>query len=442
MGSMQHREGPLDAHAGTGMNWRSLPLGVRLLLVNHLAGNIAFYMLIPFLAEYLQDDLGLSAAVVGVVLAVRNLSQQGLFLIGGSAADRLGARGVIIVGAAIRAVGLAMFAAGDSLPIVLTAAGLTGFAGALFNPAVRAYIAGESGHHRAEAFAWFNVFGNVGVTAGPLLGVGLAKFGFRMTAVAAASIFALLTLAQLVLLPARRVELSPTGVLRDWLLVIRDRHFRAFTLALMGMFALQMQVYFVLTLQARQATGAALAATAVAALFISQTLVSILLQVRVTRACKRVFERAEAMALGLGVMGAAFLVPPTALLLTGPGPAPGFLVPGTLGPVLVAAILLALGIMIAQPFVNELIPEFGPARLTGTYFGVFYMVAGVVTFSTNVVLGMVVDALGDALAWEPAILCAGIGFASAAAVLLLHRNGWVPAPPVAAVMGSDESYAQ
>ncbi|WP_449062668.1 MFS transporter [Planomonospora algeriensis] len=81
------------------------------------------------------------AAVTGVVLEVRNLSQQGLFLIGGSAADRLGARGVIIAGCALRTAGFALFAFGATVPLLLAAAVLSGLAGALFNPAVRAYVA-------------------------------------------------------------------------------------------------------------------------------------------------------------------------------------------------------------------------------------------------------------------------------------------------------------
>lgn len=62
---------------------------MRLLLVNQLGVNTGFYLLIPYLAMHLSDDLGMSATVVGTVLGVRNLSQQGLFVIGGSASDRL-----------------------------------------------------------------------------------------------------------------------------------------------------------------------------------------------------------------------------------------------------------------------------------------------------------------------------------------------------------------
>lgn len=412
---------------------RELPVAVRLLLVNHLAGNTGFYMLIPFLSDYLLDDLGLSAAAVGVVLGVRNLSQQGLFLVGGSAADRLGARGVIITGAAIRATGFGLFAIAGSLPTVLLASVLTGFAGALFNPAVRAYLAQESGDRRAEVFALFTVFGNIGATAGPLLGIWLALLGFRITAVVAAGLFALLTVAQFVALPARSVERSTTTVLADWAAVGANRRFCAFALSLMGMFALQSQVYFLLALQAAQAGGPAAGATGVAAVFVAQTVVTIAFQVPVTRACARLLARGHAMALGLTVMGLAFLVPPAAVPLaatvTGDGP---LAVAVRVSPVLGAAVLLALGIMIAQPFVNELIPGFGDLRLTGTYFGAFYLVAGLLTVAVTALVGALIDAQGGALRWGPCLLCAGIGLGSGAAILALHRRGALPAPPTAA----------
>ncbi|MFC5235157.1 MFS transporter [Pseudonocardia zijingensis] len=409
---------------GTLRIFGALPVAVRLLLVNQLAGNTAFYMLIPFLADYLLDDIGLSAVTVGVVLGVRNFSQQGLYLVGGSTADRLGTRGVIVVGLAVRAVGFALFAAGGSLAVVLLAAVCTGFAGALFNPAVRAHIAHDSGTHRAEAFALFNVFGNVGSTLGPLLGIAMVALGFRITAVAAAGIFAVLAIGQLLVLPSRPVERATTSVLGDLGELVANRAFWAFAVALVGMFALQSQIYFVLTLQAQQAAGPAGAAPAVAALFIAETVVSILFQVRVTRLCGAV-ARGRAMALGLSVMGSAFLVPPLGVLLVPPVPA------AQLATVVVAATVLAFGVMIAQPFVNELIPAFGPARLTGTYFGAFYLLAGLTTVTLTPLLGAVVDAGGDALAWGPGLLCAAVALGSAAAILRLHRRGAVPTPVVA-----------
>ncbi|MFF2555109.1 MFS transporter [Nocardia sp. NPDC058058] len=407
--------------------FRSFPLSVRLLLVNQLAGNIGFYMLMPFLAGYLLTDVRLSAAVVGVVLGVRNLSQQGLFLVGGAISDRLGARGVIIVGAGIRAIGFALFAIGGSLAMVLLASVLTGFAGALFNPAVRAYIARDSAERSASAFALFNVFGNVGSAVGPLAGTVLVAMGFRLTAGVSAAIFLALTVAQLILLPARPVPRAEHGVLRDMRNLLSHRVFWAFAAALAGMFALQSQSYFLLTLQAQRVAGP-YGTGAVAALFLVDTAVILLWQVGITQRMAR-GDRGPAMAAGLAIMGAAFVIPPLgALFIESEG---GDGVPAValrMVPILGAVVVLTVGVMIVQPFVNELIAAFGGERLTGTYFGAFYLVSGVYTVVLTSLAGVAVDRGGGPLAWAPALLCAGAGGMAALAVTVLYRGGHMPGP--------------
>lgn len=168
----------------------SFPMAIRLLLVNQLGVNAGFYLLIPYLAQYLGGTLGMSAAAVGLVLGARNLSQQGLFLLGGSAADRLGPRRVIIAGCAVRTLGFALFGLGEGVPVLVAASVLSGLAGALFNPAVRAYLAREAGDRKAEAFALFNVFATAGALVGPLLGSALLLVDFRTCALTAARIIA------------------------------------------------------------------------------------------------------------------------------------------------------------------------------------------------------------------------------------------------------------
>ncbi|MCE0445146.1 hypothetical protein LT493_08850 [Streptomyces tricolor] len=70
---------------------------IRLLLVNQLGIDVGFYLLIPYLSTHLSDDLHPSAAATGAILGARQLSQHGLFVVGGTAADRLGAHRVIPV---------------------------------------------------------------------------------------------------------------------------------------------------------------------------------------------------------------------------------------------------------------------------------------------------------------------------------------------------------
>ncbi|WP_369173180.1 MFS transporter [Streptomyces sp. R28] len=401
---------------------RGFPVAVQLLLVNQLGVNTGFYLLIPYLATHLGENLGMSAGVVGIVLGVRNLSQQGLFIIGGSASDRLGARGVIIAGCALRTVGFGLFALGDGLPVLLAASVLSGLAGALFNPAVRAYLAQEAGERKAEVFALFNVFATTGALIGPLLGSALLLVDFRTSALTAAGIFAVLTVAQALVLPARKVEPSGTGVLGDWREVLGNRAFLAFALAMVGMFTLENQLYLLLPDGAREATGWEGAAGIV---FLVGTVANLALQLRITRRLKSRGNRARWIALGLAVMGLAFL--PPALVAGG---SPGRL---DAGPVLLGALLLYLGVMVASPFVMELIPRFGRPELTGTYFGIFYVVSGIAAAVGNTVVGWAMDAgKSGGHAWLPWVCCAVFGLASAAGVAWLHRRGALPGDPVPA----------
>ncbi|MEV1023332.1 MFS transporter [Streptomyces sp. NPDC050264] len=395
---------------------RRFPLAIRLLLVNQLGVNTGFYLLIPYLATHLSQDLGLSAAVVGIVLGVRNLSQQGLFLIGGSAADRLGARGVIIAGCGLRTVGFALFALGDGLPVLLAASVLSGLAGALFNPAVRAYLAQEAGERKAEAFALFNVFATTGALVGPLLGSALLLVDFRASALTAAAIFAVLTVAQALVLPARSVAPAEGGVLADWREVVGNRVFLAFALAMVGMFTLENQLYLLLPDGARTATGWDGAAGIV---FLVGTVVNLTLQMRVTAALKSRGDRARWIAVGLAVMALAF-VPSMAAAGRGAG--------GTAAvAVLLGALLLYVGVMIAQPFVMELIPGFGRPELTGTYFGIFYVVSGIAAAVGNTVVGWAMDTGTRGAAWLPWACCLLFGLTSAAGVAWLRRLGALPA---------------
>lgn len=407
---------------------RSFPLAIRLLLVNQFGVNTGFYLLIPYLATHLGDDLGMSAAVVGIVLGVRNLSQQGLFLIGGSAADRLGARGVIITGCAIRTVGFALFALGDGLPVLLAASVLSGVAGALFNPAVRTYLALEAGERKAEAFALFNVFATTGALVGPLLGSALLLVDFRASALTAAGIFALLTVAQALVLPARDVAPARSRITADWREAVGNRAFLAFALAMVGMFTLENQLYLLLPDGARHATGWDGAAGLV---FLTGTIAGITLQLRITRTLKGRGTRGRWIAAGLVLMGLAF-VPP--MLVAGDGTPPDGTLDAALRvlPVLAGSLLLHLGVMTAQPFVMELIPGFGRQDLTGTYFGIFYAVSGIAAAVGNTAVGWAMDAAqrggadNGAVELLPWACCLVTGLISAAAVARLQRGGGLP----------------
>ena len=107
---------------------------------------------------------------------------------------------------------------------------ITGLAGALFGPALRAYLAAASSGRRAEVFALANLAGQIDTLLGPPVGVVRLAFSFRLVCVAAGVIFLGLMLLQFRYLP-RRADLlaeTPRPVLRDWSEVLANRGFVRF----------------------------------------------------------------------------------------------------------------------------------------------------------------------------------------------------------------------
>jgi dipeptide/tripeptide permease len=195
------------------------------------------------------------------------------------------------------------------------------------------------------------------------------------------------------------------------------------------MFALQSQIYFLFTLQAQDSAAPGHGPAAVAALFVVETIAVVALQVRVTTVLARRAQRGPAMALGMVIMGVSFLLPPAAagivVAVGGDSPADTLI---RVAPVVAAAVLLAMGVTAVQPFVNEAIGRFAGTRLTGTYFGAFYLASGLFTVVATSVTGAVLDHTGGALSWPPALLCAAAGLLSGLALTRLHRRNLLPGP--------------
>ncbi|MGW4197139.1 MFS transporter [Streptomyces sp. NPDC005004] len=408
-------------------------------MVNQFTINLGFYMLMPYLAAHLSGTLGLAGWIVGLVLGVRNFSQQGMFLVGGTLADRLGYKPMIIAGLVLRIVGFATLGLVDSVPALLAASAAAGLAGALFNPAVRAYLAADAGDRRVEAFALFNVFYQAGILLGPLVGMVLTGVDFRVTCLVAAGIFALLSIVQIRALPARRAgDATETkgpdqreSVLAQWRGILANRPFLLFSVAMIGFYVMQFQVYLALPLEVRRLGGdGAFGTAAVAVLFAVSGLSTILFQTKVTAWCKARMEPGRALTWGLFIMGVAFvpLLVPTVVPVPDGGMRLWLL---AAVPPALSALLLAMGTMIAYPFEMDTIVRLSGDRLVATHYGLYNTICGVGITLGNLLTGASLDAARaagvSALPWIT--LCA-LGLACAAALHGLHRTGRLKPPPV------------
>ncbi|MFI8265978.1 MULTISPECIES: MFS transporter [unclassified Streptomyces] len=415
----------------TWSQYRSFDATVRLLLVNQLTINLGFYMLMPYLAAHLSGGLALATWAVGLVLGVRNLSQQGMFLIGGMLADRLGHKPLIVAGCTLRTVGFAALAFAESLPALIAASAATGLAGALFNPAVRACLAARAGQERrVDAFALFNVFYQAGILLGPLVGLALTSVSFPTTCAVASALFAGLTLLQLRRLPENAATpREDRPALREQAgAVLRNRPFWLFSLAMTGSYVLSFQVYLALPLETRRVTGdGPLATAATSALFVVSGLVALVGQLRITAWCTRTRTPARCLTTGTAVMGAAFL--PLLLTAGSPRAEGGWSAALAVAPLLLCAGLLALATAVLVPFEMDTIVSLAGGRWVATHYGLYNTVCGVGITLGNLATGALLDTARTAgfpaLPW---LVLATVGAGCAAALAALGRTGRLTAP--------------
>lgn len=353
-------------------DWRLLSAAGRVLVFNSFSFNLGFYMLLPYLAEHLQS-LGFSSWYVGFIIGLRVLSQQGMFLVGGTLGDRFGYKPMILWGCAVRILGFLLLAASSSFAAIILGAFCTGFAGALFTPSSQAYLASEypDNSQRNRVFVVQRLASEMGMLLGPLIGLTLLSASFMLVGSFAAMVFFILLLAQWRYLPARiqAVTTAPSGFfLRDWWQMLQNKAFIYFVLAASVYQILFHQLYLAIPHYIGSQTGDPRIITYV---FMVSSLMGVMLQLPVSHWLAKRLSIGTGMALGMTLMGCAFL---TLALKLPHWPALPFIL---------CAALLSLGSMIAHPLITAYVPRFADPSRLASYYGLHSCIGGFFAFIGN-----------------------------------------------------------
>lgn len=359
-------------------DWRMLSAAGRVLVLNGFTFNLGFYMLLPYLADHLQRNLGLSPWHVGLVIGLRVLSQQGMFLVGGTLGDYLGYKRLILLGCLVRVAGFVLLGIAANLPLLLLGAFLTGFAGALFTPSSNAYLAHEAPDQvrRDRIFAMQNWTSETGMFLGPLVGISLVSMSFMWVGIGAASLFTLLFLVQWRFLPElaeqEKRSASEQAFWQQWGSMLANGRFMRFILFACAFHLFFHQLYLSLPheVEARE-----LGSEVITWVFMTSSIMGILLQMPISRWVSNTIGSAKAMGLGLLLMGSSFLC---------------FLISSEAWPWLnfiVYAALFSLGSMLVLPLLGSYVPKFCHKSELGSYYGLYSCVGGLAAFLGNVGIG-------------------------------------------------------
>jgi MFS family permease len=341
-----------------------LSASIKVLLLNNLGFNIGFYMLLPYLTKHITENLGFTAGFAGFIMGFRMFSQQGLFLIGGTLADRFNYQSIIMIGCGLRVLGFSLFGVVSGSVGVVCAAFMTGFAGALFSPAYQALLARLTEKHpeRERIYALQNVTSQSGAFFGPLVGMLLLRHSFTFLSFVSAAIFFILFLLQWRYLPSLSGSdhASERPIRDDWLSVLRERDFVMFCFFMSAYYVMFNQIYIVLPLSVPD-NGT------VTAIFTLTAVLGIILQIPVNQVATTCLSRPFRLGLGMTVMALSFPILLADLGTTGEIPvAP-----------LVSTAVLSVGMLIIFPTALSMVPELGKECHQGVCFGVFYLFAGI-----------------------------------------------------------------
>ncbi|WP_449394356.1 MFS transporter [Devosia riboflavina] len=394
-----------------------MPVSPYLPLSSQFFFNIGFYMVVPFLAIFLREDMLLPGSVVGLVLGLRTFSQQGLFIFGGALSDWLGPRRLILLGCVVRIAGFVMLGMGGHIGVILAGACLTGLGGALFSPAITSILAkvgeiseGQGKRSRAQWFALLSVWGELGAVTGPMIAAMLTDIGFSAMAYTGAGLFVVAFIVLYFWLPRGDMPIMPRAK-PDWSAILGDKLFLAFVLAQSAQLFAHNQLYLALPVEITRVGGTE---RDLAPMFMIASVMIITLQMPLAKLGRRLGAHI-CIPVGYGLVALAFgsvaIFAPMPVL-----PAPWNLLP----PALMVA-LLSLGAMIARPFVSDMVPGFAGGRPTGVYFGALASAGGLSVLLGNIAIGPLLDkaVTPSPEAATPWIVLAAVPLVSALAMMVI-----------------------
>lgn len=371
-------------------DWELLSPAGRVLVINGFTFNLGFYMLLPYLADHLEHNVGISGWYVGLIIGLRVLSQQGMYLVGGTLGDRLGYKHLILLGCAVRIVGFTLLGVGQTVPVLLVGAFCSGFAGALFTPSSQAYLASEYPEQRArdKVFALQNLTSGAGMLLGPLLGLALLYFDFALVGIISAGLFSVLFLIQWRFLPELESQKGTVHThsqfWRQWAQMFKHKTFIRFVMCSSVYHLLFHQLYIAVPHEIRLVTQDV---TIITWVFATSSIMGVLMQMPVSRFVESYLGTARGIGLGMAIMGSSYLW----LNLSVP------LLPAL--PFIACAAFFSLGSMLVFPLLGAYVPKFCSPKELGSHYGLYSCIGGLYAFIGNISTGWLLSSTNIHHGW-------------------------------------------
>ncbi|WP_444996447.1 MFS transporter [Aliikangiella sp. IMCC44359] len=328
---------------------------LRFLLLYTFIMVTGFFMLMPLVAVHFVNNVGMTATLVGLALAVRQLTQQGLTVLGGLMSDHFGIKPVMCCGVLLRAVGFAALAWTNSPWLLFFALIISALGGALFEAPYQASIITLTNEkERSHYYLLSNLVGGVASTVGPLLGIALLQYDFQAVCFGAAACFLVNFLIAIFLLPSlkKQPDEEKESLLNNIHLVMKNKKFIFFIGVMMGYWFTAMQVNISFPLWAEKITGNQ---ESVGVMYALSAAITVLLQYPLVKWLERWLAAHQILTLGMAIMSIAIGMIAWA---------------NNFSLFLVCIAIFTLGVLLTRPTQQSITAALANKNALGTFMGV------------------------------------------------------------------------
>ncbi|MBE0518218.1 MAG: MFS transporter [Thermoplasmata archaeon] len=152
------------------------PRAFKILVASALIENMAFGLVIPFFAIYMEQEIEISLPLIGIVLAGYTIAGMPATVIGGMLADKIGRKAVLLASLGLMSITMLMYIFASNFYTLLAVAMADSFVGFMYMPAANAMLADViPSEKRPHAYSTLRIAWNVGIVFGPVAGAILVE---------------------------------------------------------------------------------------------------------------------------------------------------------------------------------------------------------------------------------------------------------------------------
>jgi MFS family permease len=389
--------------------YHEYPRAFWMVVIVNFIDRLGTSLLLPFFALYMTKRFNVGMETAGALFAVWTTSSFIGSFPGGALTDRLGRKGMIILG--LVATSLSHLALGlvDTLTLFFIFGFIAGIFTDIASPAYQAVVADLLPEQkRAQGYGIVRVAINVSAALGPAIGGFIATRSYLILFIIGAVISLIAAIVVFFILPETRPQAQPgagqettAASFGGYLRILRDAPFMIFTAISVMAWLAYINLTTTLGVFLRNAHG--IPETGYGWLLSLNAALVVLFQFPITR---RVEKRPPMalMAVGAAMLGFGFAMY-------------GFFSTYTM--FVAAMLVITLGEMIMLPVSNALVVKFAPEDMRGRYSFMYSISWGIAYAAGPFLAGLIMDNTNPNSLWY---VCGILGLTAALGFVFLHAR--------------------